>query len=108
MVGRAAKLERLGLAEQIGPGQWTLKPEVEETLRDLSIRGDIIKTMHRAMTDAGASRMSRALRFTAKPADPMLGRLAERGLHDELKGTAYAVIEGLDGRTHHIPSPIWS
>jgi hypothetical protein len=26
----------------------------------------------------------------------------ERGLHDELKGTAYAVIEGIDGRTHHL------
>ena len=46
-------LNRLGLAEQIAPGQWTLKPGLEQTLRDLSIRGDIIKTMHRAMTDAG-------------------------------------------------------
>ena len=32
----------------------------------------------------------------------MLGRLVERGLHDELKGTAYAIIEGIDGRTHHL------
>jgi hypothetical protein len=30
-----------------------LKPGAEQTLRDLSIRGDIIKTMHRAMTSAG-------------------------------------------------------
>ena len=30
MVGRAAKLERLGLAEQIAPGLWTLKPGLEE------------------------------------------------------------------------------
>ena len=50
MVGRAAKLERLGLAEQITPGQWTFKPRLEETLRELSTRGDIIKTMHRAMS----------------------------------------------------------
>ena len=52
MVGRAAKFERLGFAEQIGPAQWTLKPRVEATLRDLGIRGDIIKTMHRAMSAA--------------------------------------------------------
>src|SRR4029453_19361433 len=26
----------------------------------------------------------------------------ERGLHDELKGSAYAVVEGIDGRTHQI------
>ena len=35
-------------------------------------------------------------------AEPVLGRLVERGLHDELKGTAYAVIDGVDGRTHHL------
>lgn len=50
MIGRAAKLERLGLADQVGPAQWTLKPGLEPALRDLAIRGDIIKTMHRAMS----------------------------------------------------------
>ena len=53
MIGRAQKLERLGLAELIGPASWTLKPGLEQSLRDLSIRGDIIKTMHRALTGAG-------------------------------------------------------
>jgi hypothetical protein len=103
MVGRAAKLERLGLAEQIAPGQWTLKPRAEETLRDLSLRGDIIKTMHRAMSGRrGEPDVSGFALHAGTPADPILGRLAERGLQDELKGTAYAVIEGLDGRTHHV------
>ena len=36
MLGRAAKLERLGLAEQVGSARWTLKPGLEPTLRDLS------------------------------------------------------------------------
>ena len=53
LVGRVAKLERLGLAEQVAPGCWTLKPGIENTLRDLSIRDDIIKTMHRAVARAG-------------------------------------------------------
>ena len=35
-------------------------------------------------------------------ADPVLGRLVARGLHDELKGSAYAIVEGVDGRTHHL------
>ena len=30
MVGRAAKLERLGLADQVAPGCWTLKPGIED------------------------------------------------------------------------------
>ena len=41
-----------------------------------------------------------ALRRPARRA--LLGRLVERGLHDELKGTAYAVVNGVDGRTHHL------
>jgi hypothetical protein len=36
------------------------------------------------------------------PAEPIVGRLAARGLQDEMNGTAYAVIEGIDGRTHHL------
>ena len=43
LIGRAARLERLGLAEQVGPAQWTLKPGVEPMLRDLGVRGDIIR-----------------------------------------------------------------
>ncbi len=36
---------------------------------------------------------------------PIIGRLVDRGLDDELKGTAYAVVDGVDGRTHHIKLP---
>jgi type IV secretory pathway VirD2 relaxase len=103
MLGRSAKLERLGLAEQIGPAQWTLKPGIEPALRELGIRGDIIKTMHRAMT--GADREPDVAGFAIHgdaPAEPVLGRLVQRGLDDELKGSAYAIVEGVDGRTHHL------
>ena len=103
MLGRAAKLERLGLAEQIGTARWTLKPGLEQTLRDLSIRGDIIKTMHRAMTGAGHEPDVSGFALHGNDGgDPVLGRLVARGLHDELKGSAYAIVEGVDGRTHHL------
>ncbi|MEH2537123.1 hypothetical protein V1278_002555 [Bradyrhizobium sp. AZCC 1577] len=103
MVGRAAKLERFGLAEQIVPGCWTLKPGIEDSLRDLSIRRDIIKTMHRAMRGFGRELdVSGFSLHGEQTADKVVGRLIERGLHDELKGSAYAVVEGIDGRTHHI------
>ena len=71
-------------------------------MRELSIRGDIIKTMHRAMTAAG--REPDVSGFALHGDDPpiVLGRLVGRGLHDELKGTAYAIVEGVDGRTHHL------
>jgi len=54
---------------------------------------------------AGAGREPDVSRFALHgddPNDPVLGRLAERGLHDELKGSAYAIVEGIDGRTHHL------
>jgi type IV secretory pathway VirD2 relaxase len=103
MVGRAARLERLGLADQVASGCWTLKPGIEDKLRELSIRGDVIKTMHRAMTVRGREPdVSGFALHGEEPTDPVLGRLIERGLYDELKGSAYAVVEGIDGRTHHI------
>ncbi len=103
MLGRAAKLERLGLAEQVGAARWTLKPGLEQILRDLSIRGDIIKTMHRAMTGAGREPDVSGFALHGDDAgDSVLGRLVARGLHDELKGTAYAIVAGVDGRTHHL------
>lgn len=103
MVGRATRLERLGLVEQVAPGRWTLKPGLEETLRDLSIRGDIIKTVHRAMSGAGREAdVSTFALHGDDAAEPVLGRLVARGLHDELKGAAYAIVDGVDGRTHHL------
>jgi len=103
LLGRAAKLERLGLAERVGPGTWSLAGEIEPTLRDLSIRTDIIKTMHRAM--AGIARGVDPSSFALEggdPAEPIIGRLVERGLRDELAGSAYAIIDGVDGRLHHV------
>jgi len=87
----------------VAPGCWTLKPGIEETLRDLGIRGDIIKTMHRAMSGAGGEPdVSGFALHGETPAVPVLGRLVERGLYDELQGSAYAIIEGIDARTHHV------
>jgi type IV secretory pathway VirD2 relaxase len=103
LLGRAAKLERLGLADRLDTGTWSIRADAEQTLRDLSIRGDIIKTMHRAMGHDGRVPDPGAFALhDAAPSEPIIGRLVERGLHDELAGTAYAVIDGADGRTHHI------
>ena len=103
MLGRAAKLERLGLAEDVGSARWTLKPGFEPALRDLGVRGDIIKTMHRAMSRVDHEPDVAGFALHGDQAsEPVLGRLVERGLHDELKGSAYAIVEGVDGRTHHL------
>jgi hypothetical protein len=93
----------VGLAEQVAPACWTLKPGLEDTLRQLAIRGDIIKTMHQAMSRAGRDPdVSGFALHGDHPAEPVLGRLVTRSLDDELTGSAYAIVEGVDGRTHHV------
>jgi len=105
-VGRLRKLEVLGVAGQVAPGQWFVKPDAETVLRELGERGDIIKRMHRALTERGIERGSANYVLAGESLDvPVIGRLVERGLDDELKGTAYAVVDGVDGRTHHIRLP---
>jgi type IV secretory pathway VirD2 relaxase len=105
-VGRLRKLESLGLADQIGPGQWLISENAEATLRELGERGDIIKRIHRGLTERGIERGAASYVLAGESLDdPVIGRLVDRGLDDELKGTAYAVVDGVDGRTHHIKLP---
>jgi type IV secretory pathway VirD2 relaxase len=103
LLGRAAKLEQLGLAAREGPAVWALEPGAETTLRDLSVRNDIIKTMHNAVSrDGGRFDVSVLALHQDVPSEPVIGRLVERGLHDELTESAYAIVDGVDGRTHHL------
>ena len=103
MIGRLQKLERMGLAAPAGPGEWMVGLEAERSLRDLGLRGDIIKTMHRAFTAQGHDRgIGDYVIETGTAASPIIGRLVDKGLHDELTGEAYAVIDGTDGRAHHV------
>lgn len=105
-VGRLRRLESLGLAHQIGPGQWTMDEAAEATLRELGERGDIIKRIHRSLTERGIERGTASYVLAGESLDvPVIGRLVDRGLDDELRGTAYAVVDGVDGRTHHIRLP---
>ena len=101
-LGRMQKLERLRLAIPAGPAQWTLSPEAESSLRALGERGDIIKRLHRTMGERSPSEWVVA----GEAADrPVIGKFVARGLDDELKGTAYAIVDGVDGRAHHLRLP---
>ena len=67
------------------------------------MRGDIIKTMHRAFTERGEARgVSDYVIEGGQPMSQIIGRLVDRGFHDELTGETYALIDGTDGRAHHV------
>jgi type IV secretory pathway VirD2 relaxase len=102
-IGRIRKLDRLGLAHQVEGGQWVLAENAEQTLRQLGERGDIIKRIHRGLSQHGWVRGTWSFVLSGNGgATPVIGRLVTRGLDDELKGSAYAVIDGIDGRVHHV------
>lgn len=103
MIGRLQHLRKMGLATEGATGEWMVGLEAEQTLRDLGTRDDIIKTMHRAFAARGEDRgVAEFATHGADARSPIIGRLVEKGLHSELTGEAYAVIDGTDGRAHHV------
>jgi type IV secretory pathway VirD2 relaxase len=103
MIGRMQKLERFGLAEKLGPARWRLSQNAEPTMRALGEQNDIIRRIHRGLAKQGIDRSVTDFALgDGDAAGPITGRLIARGLDDELQGTAYAVIDGVDGRAHHV------
>ncbi len=103
MVGRLQHLETMGLAAKGDPGQWAVTEGAAAKLRELGVRGDIIRTIGAALKEHGQARpLDSYAVVSGIPEKPIAGRLIDKGLHDELTGTAYAVIDGTDGRTHHV------
>lgn len=103
MIARTRHLEKMGLATDAGMNEWFVEPGAERTLRDLGTHGDIIKTMHRAFAERGMERgVADFVVDAGREGAPIIGRLVDKGLHDELTGEAYAVIDGTDGRAHHV------
>jgi type IV secretory pathway VirD2 relaxase len=107
LIARLAHLEGLGLAERASPTSWRLSDGWQQPLRELGARGDILKQIHEAIScDPAHYRIVR-------DGDPMptdaggrtrivSGRVASKGLSDELKGAFYAVVETPSGRAYHL------
>jgi len=102
-VGRLRKLADLGLASQIGPNAWSLSPDMEDTLRRMGERGDIVRTLQRAFTSRGIARAARDHAvFDPASSAPLVGRIVERGLSDELQDRHYLIVDATDGRVHYV------
>lgn len=102
--GRLKKLEAMGLAEPLGGGKWKLAARMEDQLRHLGERGDIIRTMQRELTARGLERSpaDRAVHGDALAEPGVVGRVVARGLSDEMTDRHYLLVDGIDGRVHHI------
>ncbi len=102
-MGRLRKLEELGLAKERQTGVWEITTDMKKKLRSLGNRGDIIKTMHRALREAGIDRPggSYSVFDTAKTNNRIVGRVAGIGLTDEINDRHYLVVDALDGKVHY-------
>jgi type IV secretory pathway VirD2 relaxase len=107
LIARLVHLEGLRLAERLSGTLWKLAEGWQQPLRELGARDDIIKQIHAAIS--GNPARYRIVRDgDAVPAEPsggsgvVTGRVASKGLSDELKGAFYAVIESPTGRAYHV------
>jgi type IV secretory pathway VirD2 relaxase len=100
---RLQVLEGLGLAEKVWTRTWRLSPQLETTLRQAQISGDIIKA--RARHQARLSDPHVPVVVTEiEPGMVITGRVVGTGLADELRDKRYLLLETRD-RLHYIPQP---
>jgi type IV secretory pathway VirD2 relaxase len=102
-VGRLQTLQRYGLAREIEPGVWTISEKLEPTMRALGERGDIVKAINRALTDRGLERaMGQYVLHGEEEPRSIIGRVIGKRLTDELGDRVALIVDGVDGRTHHV------
>jgi type IV secretory pathway VirD2 relaxase len=102
--GRLQALGRMELAIEERKGHWRLDDRLEEMLKAMGRRGDIIATLHRQMRDRDRS-VSPADYAVFDPAEgkatPIVGRVVAHGLSDEYADRHYLIVDGVDGRSHY-------
>jgi type IV secretory pathway VirD2 relaxase len=105
-LGRLKTLARYGLAKEVNPGVWTLSPRLEATMRELGARGDIVKAINRALAARGHQRALESFDLHGEEiGTPIVGRLIDKRLTDELGDRVGVVIDGIDGRVHRVQLP---
>jgi type IV secretory pathway VirD2 relaxase len=105
-IGRLQILGRYGLANEAEPKIWVLSDRLEPTLREVGERGDIIKAINRALSARGQERdLGSYVLHAETVAAPVVGRIIHKRLTGELGDRVSLVIDGLDGRVHHVMLP---
>lgn len=102
LAARLQYLSSMGLARMLDDGRYRLDEKMEATLRSLGERGDILRAMHRAMQ--GQARES-IIETGPELRKSIIGRIADKGLANELFDKGYIVIDGVDGRAHYLALP---
>ncbi|SAK15275.1 type IV secretory pathway VirD2 component [Burkholderia multivorans] len=102
LVGRLQHLQRMGLATEQQTGVWAVHADAEQTLRAMGERGDIIRTMQRAMS---GQQRELAVFQAGEDSLAIVGRVVDKGLADELYDKGYLIVDGTDGKVHYVALP---
>ncbi|WP_338496769.1 relaxase/mobilization nuclease and DUF3363 domain-containing protein [Delftia tsuruhatensis] len=102
LVGRLQRLQRMGLATEAQPGVWAVHADAESTMRAMGERGDIIRTMQRAMS---GKQRDLAVFQPGEDGRAIVGRVAGKGLADELYDKGYLIVDDIDGKAHYVALP---
>ncbi|MDM0054606.1 MULTISPECIES: DUF3363 domain-containing protein [Variovorax] len=97
---RLQRLEGMGLVERIDANHWKLQPEMAATLNAMGQREDALETVRRALKG-----QRRECVIDDRPTSSVIGRIAGKGLADELHDRSYLVVDGIDGRAHYLKLP---
>ena len=101
-VGRLQHLQGMGLAEESSTSVWRVNAQAEPILRAMGERGDIIRTLQRGFS---TERRDFDIVGPTGPKTPIVGRIAAKGLADELNDRRYLIVDGIDGRAHYLVLP---
>ncbi|HTK73281.1 MAG TPA: relaxase/mobilization nuclease RlxS [Croceibacterium sp.] len=97
--GRLQTLGRMGLATEERRGVWRLDLNLEDTLRRMGERNDIIRTLQQQMRERlpGRALTDLGIFDPATAPEPLVGKVVARGLSDELAERQYLIVDGIDG-----------
>jgi type IV secretory pathway VirD2 relaxase len=97
---RLQVLEGMALAERIDANHWRLGAGMDTTLTAMGERGDILRTMYKALKG-----QHRECLIGTGATVSVIGCIAAKGLSDELNDRGYLVVDGIDGRAHYLKLP---
>lgn len=101
-IGRLQHLEGMGLAEEVDSGRWVLSENLEERLRDIGQRRDIIQQIHNRLSPR--SRVNDVVVYNAEapPGVEITGEVIDRGRVNEIDDQQYVVINAADSKAYYV------
>ena len=104
-IARLKILSRMGLAYQEKRGVWHLDKKMENTLRSMGERGDILKAYHRALGDLKLNRRE-TFDVVYDPHDArakiITGKILAIGSLDDINDNAYLIIDTTEGEAIYV------